>query len=73
MGVSGGGDADDGEGKEAGGEGGVRNAVFAKHGSEYGRPGRSKVITREGTTTFVAARGRMPRLPWKVSADRLEP
>lgn len=73
MGVSGGGEGDDGGGEEAGGEGAVRNAVFAKHGSEYGRPGRSKVITREGTTTFVAARGWMPRLPWKVSALRLEP
>lgn len=78
MGVSGGGEGEPGRMAEVGAggvgrEGGVRNAVFAKHGSEYGRPGRSKVITREGTTTFVAARGRMPRLPWKVSALRLEP
>lgn len=73
MGGSGGEEDDKGGEGEGGGGGGVRNAVFAKHGSEYGRPGRSKVSTREGTTTLVAARGWMPRFPWKVSAERLEP
>ena len=28
---------------------------------------------KEGTWTLIAERGWMPRTPWKVSADKLEP
>lgn len=50
-----------------------RYAVFAKQGSVYGRPGRSKVKTSSGTTTLRAASGWIPRVPRKVEAARLEP
>ena len=47
--------------------------MLAKQGSVYGRPARSKVMTSSGTTTLIWETGRMPRLPRKVSAARLEP
>ena len=52
---------------------GERWAVLAKQGSVYGKPARSKVRTREGTTTLRAARGLIPRTPWNVEEARLEP
>lgn len=52
---------------------GLRRAVFAKHGSEYGKPARSNVREREGTTTLTCERGLIPRLPRKVSAERFDP
>jgi len=39
----------------------------------YGIPARSKVRDNDGTWTLTAERGRMPRFPLKVSAERLEP
>jgi len=50
-----------------------RYRELAKHGSEYGIPGRSKVRSREGTCTFWDERGLMPRMPRKVALERLEP
>ena len=50
-----------------------RYLVFAKQGSTYGRPARSKVMTSSGTTTLTWDKGRMPRFPWKVFAQRFEP
>ena len=63
--IGGGGGGRGGEGK--------RRRVFAKQGSEYGMPARSKVREREGTTTFIAASGRIPRLSRNVEAARLDP
>ncbi len=59
------------EGEVGGGD--WRYAVFAKQGSMYGRPARSKVMTSSGTTTLTWDKGRMPRVPWKVCAERFEP
>ena len=50
-----------------------RYAVFAKQGSVYGSPARSNVMTSSGTATLTWDKGRIPRLPRKVSAARLDP
>ena len=51
--MNGGPEEEENEEKEAKLGSSDRYLVFAKQGSRYGRPARSKVITSSGTTTLV--------------------